>query len=502
MGRRYGPRRLAALREAAQTPAAAAAGAAVRSSDACRSHLRPRQAQAGCWPRSRRGLCSSGPRLGYPRGGGCGRVVARRPAHGPVALAGRLAAAPAALAGLAVVAGGPRVAAYPRRPPAAAAPPERPPPYGRWPSPPPRTGIGRGPADHARVRAVRGPGDRSGTWCVGMPVTSTAPVHVQGHRPVPWSWPGPSTRSASAGPAGWRRCGGRLGGSSRGRGGRDRRRDRRLTRNAGCRGAARRHLGRMSMDALFAGVLAVATLASARGIRQVRGARRRGPGRCSAWRCCEPTAPVPFVAVVAVVILVPLRPIVGDGCWPAGAGLLAPVAVAATVGFWWPAEVMATGSRYWAGVRRYPLHDPVVGIGALALAVGPAVAVGNAPSSGLRRRPSFRRRPGGGGRRRHHAAVARRGRADLVAVRAVAGPRRASVIGARCWRCGCPRRSCCRPPWLRHGESDRHRRGGLHRLPHRRPARGGHYEVVVLDSLVAHDGRRPLGQRRGQVRCR
>jgi len=63
----------------------------------------------------------------------------------------------------------------------------------------------------------------------------------------------------------------------------------------------------------------------------------------------------------------------------AGAGALVPLGVAAAAGFWWTAGLAATGQRYWAGVasQRPAVYLTLIGNPAvLALAVGPAVAVG------------------------------------------------------------------------------------------------------------------------------
>ena len=135
-----------------------------------------------------------------------------------------------------------------------------------------------------------------------------------------------------------------------------------------------------SMDALFAGVLAVAVALGAATAVRSRAVLAAGAGAMLGLAMLMTYGAGPFVAVVAVVILV-LAP--ADRrrrlLAAAGAGLVAPVAVAAAVGFWWPAGLMATGSRYWAGVAgvRPALYTTVVGNpAALALAVGPAVAVG------------------------------------------------------------------------------------------------------------------------------
>ena len=68
-----------------------------------------------------------------------------------------------------------------------------------------------------------------------------------------------------------------------------------------------------------------------------------------------------------------------------GAGAAAPLVVAAAAGFWWPAGLAATGVAYWSGVaaERPGLYLTVAGNpAALALATGPAVAVGLATARG------------------------------------------------------------------------------------------------------------------------
>jgi hypothetical protein len=88
----------------------------------------------------------------------------------------------------------------------------------------------------------------------------------------------------------------------------------------------------------------------------------------------------PAVAVVAVVIVVVAPPGRRAGLLVvAGGGVALVLALAAAAGFWWPAGLAATGGRYWAGVGavRPALYTTLAGNpAALALAVGPAVAVG------------------------------------------------------------------------------------------------------------------------------
>jgi methylthioxylose transferase len=135
-----------------------------------------------------------------------------------------------------------------------------------------------------------------------------------------------------------------------------------------------------SMDALFAGVLAVAVALGASAAVKDRSGLAAAAGVGFGLALLMTYGAGPFVAIVAVPILV-LAP--ADRrrrlLVATGAGLVAPLAVAAAAGFWWPAGLVATGSRYWAGVAgiRPALYATVLGNpAALALAVGPAVAVG------------------------------------------------------------------------------------------------------------------------------
>jgi 4-amino-4-deoxy-L-arabinose transferase-like glycosyltransferase len=134
------------------------------------------------------------------------------------------------------------------------------------------------------------------------------------------------------------------------------------------------------MDALFAGVLAVAVALGAAAAVKDRSGLAAAAGAVLGLALLMTYGAAPFLAIVAVLTLV-LAP--ADRrrrlLVAAGAGLVAPLAVAAAAGFWWPAGLMATGSRYWAGVAgiRPALYTTLLGNpGALALAVGPAVAVG------------------------------------------------------------------------------------------------------------------------------
>jgi hypothetical protein len=135
-----------------------------------------------------------------------------------------------------------------------------------------------------------------------------------------------------------------------------------------------------SMDALFAGLLAVAVALGAAAAVRSGSVLAAGAGATLGLASLMTYGAGPFVAVVAVLILV-LAPSGRRArlLAAAGAGWAVPLAVAAAAGFWWPAGLAATGSRYWAGVAatRPALYTTVLGNpAALTLAVGPAVAVG------------------------------------------------------------------------------------------------------------------------------
>src|SRR5262245_25339552 len=135
-----------------------------------------------------------------------------------------------------------------------------------------------------------------------------------------------------------------------------------------------------SMDALFAGVLAVAVALGAAAAVANRAGLAAAAGAVLGVALLMTYGAAPFVAIEAVLILV-LAP-ADRRCRllaAAAAGVVVPLAVAAAAGFWWPAGLLATSSRYWAGVgaARPALYATVLGNpAALALAVGPAVAVG------------------------------------------------------------------------------------------------------------------------------
>jgi hypothetical protein len=135
-----------------------------------------------------------------------------------------------------------------------------------------------------------------------------------------------------------------------------------------------------SMDALFAGVLAVAVALGAAAAVGDRVGLAACAGAVLGLASLMTYGAAPFVAVLAVLILVLARADRrGRMLAAAGAGLVAPLALAAWAGFWWPSGLAATGARYWSGVAgaRPALYTTVLGNpAALALATGPAVAVG------------------------------------------------------------------------------------------------------------------------------
>jgi methylthioxylose transferase len=147
-----------------------------------------------------------------------------------------------------------------------------------------------------------------------------------------------------------------------------------------------------SLDALFAGVtaaaVALAVLASAR--RSTSMAAGAGVVAGAALLLTYGAVPVVAIAAVAAGALAPTghraRLLAA-----AVSGLAAAPGLAAAAGFWWPAGLAATEGRYWAGVGavRPALYTTVAGNpAALALAVGPAAAVGLAGAARrLRRRP-------------------------------------------------------------------------------------------------------------------
>jgi len=133
-----------------------------------------------------------------------------------------------------------------------------------------------------------------------------------------------------------------------------------------------------SMDALFAGLLAVAIAGL------VVATRRDSVGWASAGGVvggvallCTYGATVVLLVGVAAVLLLAARP--GRLLVTAAAGASVTLALAALAGFWWPAGLAATGEAYWDGAAsaRPAVYLTLVGNpAALALATGPAVAAG------------------------------------------------------------------------------------------------------------------------------
>jgi len=128
-----------------------------------------------------------------------------------------------------------------------------------------------------------------------------------------------------------------------------------------------------SLDAAFAGLVGLAVALAAMG-------RAAWAGVVLGLALLMTYGAAPAVAVVAVVIVVVAPPGRRAGLLVvAGGGVALVLALAAAAGFWWPAGLAATGGRYWAGVGavRPALYTTLAGNPAtLALAVGPAVAVG------------------------------------------------------------------------------------------------------------------------------
>jgi hypothetical protein len=133
-----------------------------------------------------------------------------------------------------------------------------------------------------------------------------------------------------------------------------------------------------SLDALFAGLvagaIALAALAASRGSPPLAVAA----GGAGAIALLSTYGAVPLLLVaLAVVVAVADRPqalVVAMACAAASV-----VVLAGSVGFWWPEGLAATGRAYWSGIaaERPGLYLTLVGNpAALALAVGPAVAVG------------------------------------------------------------------------------------------------------------------------------
>ncbi|HKE74171.1 MAG TPA: hypothetical protein VKB57_11185 [Acidimicrobiales bacterium] len=145
-----------------------------------------------------------------------------------------------------------------------------------------------------------------------------------------------------------------------------------------------------SLDALFTGVIAaavaLAALAAAR--RRVRTAATAGGAFGLAMLMTYGAVPLVAIGAAVIAIVAPAghraRLLAA-----AGAALAGVLALAAAAGFWWPAGLSATEGRYWAGVGavRPALYTTVAGNpAAVALAVGPAAAVGLAAAAARARR--------------------------------------------------------------------------------------------------------------------
>lgn len=137
-----------------------------------------------------------------------------------------------------------------------------------------------------------------------------------------------------------------------------------------------------SLDALFAGVAAVGCALAV--TAAVRSSSRLAAGAGAvfgiALLCTYGASVVLVIPVVATIVLTRGHPGGAGACLAAGALGVAAVLGAATVsGFWWLDGLDATRDAYWSGIggRRPGWYLTLVGNpGALALATGPAVAVG------------------------------------------------------------------------------------------------------------------------------
>jgi hypothetical protein len=133
-----------------------------------------------------------------------------------------------------------------------------------------------------------------------------------------------------------------------------------------------------SLDALFAGVTAVAVALAAVAVRRGQGRLMLAAGFVAgAALLLSYGATVLLPVPVGLVVVVAERPAALLRSWVVG--LAVPLAVAALAGFSWLDGLGATRAAYWAGIAsRRPgvyltlLGDPAV----LAVAAGPAVAVG------------------------------------------------------------------------------------------------------------------------------
>jgi hypothetical protein len=141
-----------------------------------------------------------------------------------------------------------------------------------------------------------------------------------------------------------------------------------------------------SVDAVFAALVAVGLALAVAAAVAPAGARPRAlaAGLVLGTALLGTYGAVPLVLVAAALV-------VALAGWRAprllalvGGGAAVPLLVAAGAGFWWPAGLVATRAAYWSGIgaERPGWYLTLAGNpGALALALGPAVAVGLATTA-------------------------------------------------------------------------------------------------------------------------
>jgi hypothetical protein len=136
-----------------------------------------------------------------------------------------------------------------------------------------------------------------------------------------------------------------------------------------------------SVDALFAGLVAVGLALAVAAVARPAGAGptavAAGVVSGTALLCTYGAVPPVLVGGTLVVVLAGRRAPHLSALIGGGAAL--PLLLAAGAGFWWPAGLAATRAAYWSGIgaERPGGYLTFAGNpGALALAVGPAVAVG------------------------------------------------------------------------------------------------------------------------------
>jgi hypothetical protein len=156
-----------------------------------------------------------------------------------------------------------------------------------------------------------------------------------------------------------------------------------------------------SLDALFAGVTALAVALAAVAVRRGQGPLMPAAGFAAGAALLLSYGATVLLLIPVGLVLLARRPAALLRAWVVG--LAVPLATAARAGFWWLDGLEATRAAYWAGIAsRRPgvyltlLGDPAV----LAVAVGPAVVVAlaqlvasqiSAGGAGLRRlSPKFR----------------------------------------------------------------------------------------------------------------